>query len=69
VRHDPEATRAARRILPAEGDSMMMMTLGDPSRPKRIARVRELVATGRYRPPPDAVVERLLAFLGPEPAG
>ncbi|MGZ8761943.1 MAG: flagellar biosynthesis anti-sigma factor FlgM [Acidimicrobiia bacterium] len=44
---------------------MTMLAIDDSSRPARVARVRDDVAAGRYRPPADAVAERLLAFLAP----
>jgi len=44
---------------------MTMLGVDDPARPARLARVREAVAAGHYRPPADAVAERLLAFLAP----
>jgi len=43
---------------------MTMLAVDDPSRPARVARVRDADAAGRNRPPPDAVVERLLGFFG-----
>jgi len=48
-----------------ESDGVTMLTVDDPSRPARVARVRDAVAAGDYRPPADAVAERLLAFFGP----
>jgi hypothetical protein len=48
-----------------ESEGVTMLTADDPSRPARVARVRDAVAAGHYRPPADAVAERLLAFFGP----
>jgi hypothetical protein len=48
-----------------ESVSMTMIAIDDSSRPAHLARVRDEVAEGRYRPPVDAVAERLLAFLAP----
>jgi hypothetical protein len=64
VQHDAsEGTDATRRIGSFGSDGMTMLAVDDPSRPARVARVRDEVAAGRYRPPVDAVAERLLAFL------
>ena len=59
-----EGTDATRRSGSVGSDGMTMLAIDDPSRPARVARVRDDVAAGRYRPPADAVAERLLAFLG-----
>lgn len=44
--------------------------LGPPApsrlRPRVVAAVREHVASGRYRPPTEAVVERLVALVRPD---
>ena len=45
-------------------EAMTMVTVDDPARPAHLARVREQVARGSYRPPAEAVAERLLAFFG-----
>jgi anti-sigma28 factor (negative regulator of flagellin synthesis) len=66
-----EGSSATRWIRSVEGtallgrDGMTMLTVDDPARPARVARVRDAVAAGHYRPPADAVAERLLAFFGP----
>jgi len=68
VDEGPYATRSIRafeRITLLESHGMTMLTVDDPSRPARVARVRDAVAAGHYRPPADAVAERLLAFFGP----
>lgn len=68
VDEGPYATRwirAFERITLLESHGMTMLTVDDPSRPARVARVRDAVAAGHYRPPADAVAERLLAFFGP----
>jgi anti-sigma28 factor (negative regulator of flagellin synthesis) len=48
-----------------QSDGVTMLTVDDPARPARVARVRDAVAAGHYRPPAEAVAERLLAFFGP----
>lgn len=60
-----EGTDATRWIRSLQSDGMTMLAIDDSSRPARVARVRDDVAAGRYRPPADAVAERLLAFLAP----
>jgi hypothetical protein len=66
VQHDVGAgSPAAPWNGTLESESMTMLGVDDPTRPARLARVREAVAAGHYRPPADAVAERLLAFLAP----
>ncbi len=48
-----------------ESVSMTMIPIDDPSRTAHLARVRDDVARGHYRPPAEAVAERMLAFLAP----
>jgi hypothetical protein len=60
-----EGTDATRWIGSLQSDGMTMLPVDDSSRPAHVARVRDDVAAGRYRPPADAVAERLLAFLAP----
>ena len=65
MQHDADERRdagAAAEVF-ASG-AMTMITVDDPARPAHVARVREEVAEGRYRPPSEAVAERLLAFFG-----
>lgn len=64
-----DGTRATgwNRLLESHG--MTMLGVDDPTRPERVARVRAEIAAGHYRPPADAVAERLLAFLGPPWSG
>jgi Anti-sigma-28 factor, FlgM len=59
-----EGAHATRPTGLLGSDGMMMLAADDPSRPDRVARVRDDVAAGRYHPPADAVAERLLAFFG-----
>ncbi len=60
-----DATRWIESIVEPGHDAMTLLAVDDRSRPARVARVRDDIESGRYRPPADAVAERLLAFLGP----
>jgi Anti-sigma-28 factor, FlgM len=64
--HDvDESSFAIRWTGSLESDGLSMLSVDDPARPARVALVRDAVAAGHYRPPADAVAERLLAFLAP----
>ncbi len=58
-------TRSIEAATVLESSGVTMVPIDDPARPARVARVRDAVAAGHYRPPADAVAERLLAFFGP----
>jgi len=46
-----------------DGCMLVMTLLDDSARPEHVLRLRSQVAAGVYRPPDDAVAERLLAWL------